>query len=68
MTTLWQCDRCGAVWDTLDAIALLEIEFNGTTELHSCPDHLPDDWYPSEDAPDIDPLITADEWVTLEGA
>jgi len=66
VTTLWQCDWCGAVWDTRDAVALLDIEFGGDIDrkLHACPDHLPDDWNPPpEGLPDIAPVVTADEWV-----
>lgn len=63
--SLWQCDWCGAIWDTRDAVALLDIEFGGEIDrkIHACPDHLPNDWSPPpEGIPDIGPVMTAEEW------
>lgn len=68
MATLWQCDWCGALWDTRNAVALLDIEFQGDTDrkIHACPEHLPEDWMPPADGlPDTDPVIDAETWASI---
>lgn len=70
MSRLWRCDWCGAVWADRSALALLDVQYEGSTEekVHACPEHLPEGWFPAADAqpvPDIDPVITAETWDEL---
>jgi hypothetical protein len=70
MGRLFQCDWCGAAYDTRDAVALVDIEFGGGIDrkVFGCPDHLPPGQFPAADGeplPDSDPVITPEEAQTL---
>lgn len=71
MGRLFQCDWCGAVWNTRDAVALVDVEFGGEIErkIHACPQHLPEGLFPAADSqplPDIEPVVTPEEAERLE--
>lgn len=65
MGRLFQCDWCGAIFDTRDGVALVDMEFQGEqSKIFACPAHLPPGHFPASDGdplPNIDPLITADD-------
>jgi len=66
MGRLWQCDWCGAIWNTRDAVALIDVEFGGEIDrkIFACPTHLPPGTFPAADTdplPEIEPVLSADE-------